>query len=284
MGYIYKITNDINNKIYIGQTINSIEYRLKCHINEPSKNNKFHQALTSIGPEHFKIELIEECPNELLNDREKYWIKYYDSVNTGYNTAWGGSCGVHYNREEILNLWKQGFNIQEISNKIGIDRGLLGQILKQFNITEEEINMRRYFSSRTQIKNRAVYQIDIKTGKIIKQWDMISEVERELHISHTTIVNCCNLKPQAKTAGGFAWRYIEDYNEETDKEKLIQYTKRKPHNSKTILLYDINNNLIGEYINATDAANQTGRVANSIKKYCRGERKDSKGFIWKYKN
>lgn len=113
---------------------------------------------------------------------------------------------------------------------------------------------------------------------------MISEVERELHISHTTIVNCCNLKPQAKTAGGFAWRYIEDYNEETDKEKLIQYTKRKPHNSKTILLYDINNNLIGEYINATDAANQTGRVASSITKYCRGERKDSKGFIWKYKN
>lgn len=44
MGYIYKIINDVNNKIYIGQTINSIEYRFKNHIKESiaNTNNKFH--------------------------------------------------------------------------------------------------------------------------------------------------------------------------------------------------------------------------------------------------
>ena len=283
MGYIYKITNDINDKIYIGQTINSIEYRFRCHINEPLKNNKFHQALNTIGPEHFKIELVEECPDELLNEKEKYWIKFYDSVNRGYNTTWGGSCGIHYDREEILNLWNQGLNIQKISDKIGIDRGLLAEILQNNGISKEEIKIRHYEANRIQIKNRAIYQIDPKTGMIIKQWDMISEAERQLNISHSIIVNCCNLKPQAKTAGGFAWRYIEDYNELTDKEKLIQQVKRIPNNSKTIQQYDTNHNLINEFINATEAAKSVNKSPSSIKKYCQKQTKDPSGYIWQYK-
>ena len=230
MGYIYKITNDFNDKVYIGQTINSIEYRFKCHFNEAkndtNKQNKFHKALMELGFEHFKTELVEECPNENLNEREQYWIKYYDSVNNGYNTTWGGSCGVHYDRNEILNLWNQGYNIQKISDIIGIDRGLLGQVLKILGISEKEIKERRYIANRTQIKNRAIYQINPKTGDIIKKWDRISDVERELKINHASIVGCCGMKPQAKTAGGYAWRYIENYNPETDKEELIRYTKR----------------------------------------------------------
>ena len=78
LGFIYKITNDINDKIYIGQTINSIEYRFRSHINETNnsdKQNKFHQALLKLGINHFKVEQIEECPNEQLNEREQYWIQ-----------------------------------------------------------------------------------------------------------------------------------------------------------------------------------------------------------------
>ena len=70
MGYIYKIINDVNNKIYIGQTINTIEYRFNNHIKTAKQNidkNKFHNALTEIGPEHFKVELVEECRNDQLN-------------------------------------------------------------------------------------------------------------------------------------------------------------------------------------------------------------------------
>lgn len=283
MGYIYKVTNDVNDKIYIGQTINSIEYRFRCHINEPIKNNKFHKALSDIGVEHFKIELVEECLDEDLNDREKYWIKFYDSVNRGYNTTWGGSCGLHYNRQEILDLWNQGLNIQKISEAIGIDRGLLAQILRNNGIIDDEIKARHYEAMRVQVKNRAVYQINPKTGEVIKKWDMISEAERQLHISHTAIVRCCGLKPQSKTAGGFTWRYVEDYNELNDRNKLIQQTKRIPNNSKIIQQYDINYNLIQEFINATEAAKSVNKSPESIKRYCRNETKDPSGYIWQYK-
>ena len=288
MGYIYKITNDINNKVYIGQTINTIDYRFKNHINDAISNqntqNKFHNAIKKLGAEHFKTEQIEECPNEKLNEREQYWIKFYDSVNNGYNTTWGGSCGIHYDRNEILKLWNQGYNIQKISNIIGMDRGLLGQVLHTLNIPQKEITKRHYEATRTQTKNHAVYQINPITGDIIKQWERISDIERELHIYHSSIVNCCLLKSQSKTAGGYAWRYVENYNPELDKQNLIQYTKRVPNNSKTILQYDKNHNLINTFINATEAEKITGINKSSITKYCRGERKDSRGFIWEYEN
>lgn len=287
MGYIYKIINDVNDKIYIGQTINTIEYRFNNHINAAKQSihkNKFHDALIEIGPEHFKIELVEECMNDRLNQRECYWIKYYDSVNKGYNTTWGGSAGFHYDREILLKLWNQGITIQKISNKIGIDRGLLGQILKAEGITQEEINKRKYIANREQITCRKVYQIDPNNGKIIKEWNRINDIERELGISHTTIIKCCNLQPQAKTAGGYAWRYIENYNPETDKEELIQYTIRDIlKNTKHVLMYSKDNILLKEYASAKIAGTATGKTDRNIARYCRGERKDPDGYIWKYK-
>lgn len=287
MGSIYKITNDVNDKIYIGQTINDINYRFRSHINEARQcdhQNKFHLALLEIGPEHFKIEEIEKCDNDKLNERECYWIKYYNSVNNGYNTTWGGSTGIHYDRQMLLDLWNQGLNIQKISNTVGIDRGLLGQILRTEGISEEELKNRHYESNRIQSKNRKVYQIDPKTGNIIKTWNLISEITKQLHIHHSTIIKCCQKKPQSKTAGGFAWRYVEDYNEETDKEELIQYTIRDIFkNTKHVLQYDSNNNLMHEFNSVKEAGLSLNKKPENIARYCRENRKDLDGYIWKYK-
>lgn len=233
MGYIYKITNDINDKIYIGQTINSISYRFRCHINEANQKdhqNKFHLAILEIGPEHFKIEKIEECPNEQLNERECYWIKFYDSVNNGYNTTWGGSTGFHYDRELLLNLWTKGLNILKISEQTGIDRGLLVQILKNEDISDKEIKSRHYIANRIQKKNRKISQIDTTTGDIIKIWNIINDIERELKINHSLIIACCNLKAGHKTAGGYAWRYTEDYNPLLDKDELLKTIPKRKYN------------------------------------------------------
>ena len=68
MSYIYKISNDINNLIYIGQTTGSILARFLQHCSESryDVNNKFHKAMNELGIEHFKIEEIEKCSNELF--------------------------------------------------------------------------------------------------------------------------------------------------------------------------------------------------------------------------
>lgn len=86
---IYKITNKINNKIYIGQSTN-IEKRWQQHIAKYS-DTLIHKAIIKYGAENFEFEIIEECTKDELNDREIYWVAYYDSYNNGYNMTAGGT-------------------------------------------------------------------------------------------------------------------------------------------------------------------------------------------------
>ncbi len=94
MGYIYKITNIINNKIYIGLTRRNIKVRFNEHIKKAklNYNTKLYNAINKYGENNFKIEVIEQIDNELLSDREIFWIKYYNSVDNtiGYNSTLGG--------------------------------------------------------------------------------------------------------------------------------------------------------------------------------------------------
>ena len=93
---IYKITNNINGKIYIGQSINIYE-RWKQHeykafnCNEKAYNSAIHQAYRKYGIENFSYEIIEECSPEQLDAREIYWIKQLNSLTpNGYNITSGG--------------------------------------------------------------------------------------------------------------------------------------------------------------------------------------------------
>ena len=76
-GIIYKISNSINDKVYIGQTVRTIKKRFACHIGSALKNefpdNYFHRAIRKYGKDCFKIEQIDEADSkEELNEKEKY--------------------------------------------------------------------------------------------------------------------------------------------------------------------------------------------------------------------
>ena len=91
MGYIYKITNNINGKVYIGKTTKTVEERWKGHLKKMNyKKNKFYNALNKYGIDNFTIEEIEECDDDLLNEEEIYWINFYNSYENGYNSTGGG--------------------------------------------------------------------------------------------------------------------------------------------------------------------------------------------------
>jgi group I intron endonuclease len=89
---IYKITNKITGEIYIGQS-NDCERRIKEHQypNRYRAGQDIDIAIHEIGAKNFSFEIIEECPLEKLNEREIYWIKFYNSKEKGYNRNSGGN-------------------------------------------------------------------------------------------------------------------------------------------------------------------------------------------------
>ena len=88
---IYKITKKENGKCYIGQS-NNIERRFREHLTKGDKSRiAVDKAIQKYGPAAFTFEILEECSIEQLNERESYWIKYYDAKNKGYNMSDGGS-------------------------------------------------------------------------------------------------------------------------------------------------------------------------------------------------
>ena len=83
-GRIYIIRNTINNKVYIGQTISSINLRFRNHLSAARNGGDYiiGKAIRKYGESNFYVELLEECLVEELNEREKYWISYYNAVNS----------------------------------------------------------------------------------------------------------------------------------------------------------------------------------------------------------
>lgn len=111
--YIYKITNKINNKIYIGQTTKTISLRWKRHYMDALKNRtntKFAKAIRKYGKNNFIVEEIDTAKNkEELNQKEIYWINYYNSILKGYNSVDGGgdSNTYKYKTEEEMKKIKE---------------------------------------------------------------------------------------------------------------------------------------------------------------------------------
>ena len=137
MPYIYKITNKINNKVYIGKTLNTIEERWREHISDypKARNEKrpLYDAINKYGIQNFKIEEIEKCSIDIVNKREQYWIKYYNSYigfenSNGYNATLGGD-GKHYiDYEKVCLLYEKYQNKTQVANILGIDLGTVSKI------------------------------------------------------------------------------------------------------------------------------------------------------------
>lgn len=128
---IYVITNKINGKRYIGQSIDIIR-RWRAHRTSYWTSDLYlYRAMRKYGLESFIFEVLQECEKEELNTLEKYWINFYQSDNPafGYNLTAGGDSapksGFKITDEEVLQIYellKAGMTQQEISEKFQISQ------------------------------------------------------------------------------------------------------------------------------------------------------------------
>ena len=138
MAYIYKITNQINGKQYVGKTMLTIEKRWQEHCKD-SKRRKIekrplYSAMRKYGIENFKIEEIEECSDVIVNEREIYWIEKLQTFKNGYNVTIGGD-GKHYlDYDLICETYLEVKNLKETAKICGCCTDSVSNILKERGI------------------------------------------------------------------------------------------------------------------------------------------------------
>ena len=213
MAYIYKITNLINGKSYIGKTLSTIDERWNEHCRSVRRKcyekRPLYSAMNKYGVDNFKIEQIEECNDDIVNEREVYWIEYFGTFKNGYNATIGGD-GKHYlDYDLICETYKQVQNIVKTAEICGccvdsvrnilrgrhipvlssqeISKTQLSKMVNQFSLDNEYL---RSFSS---LNDAAQYLIDNKLTNCKKS------------TIRTHISEVCRGK--RKTAAKFKWTF-----------------------------------------------------------------------------
>ena len=141
-GFIYKVTNTINGKYYIGQTIQNVKERFYQHCatkcSKAVSNMAIHRAIKKYGKSNFTVEVIEEIDSANLNDRERYWIKYYNSYNNGYNSTKGGQDGCKpfkdLDVESIIKEYNTGKSLRTLGTIFKVDKQTIKDLLIRHNV------------------------------------------------------------------------------------------------------------------------------------------------------
>ena len=213
MAYIYKITNNINDKIYIGQTNYTLSERLHQHYldskKQHRKNRPLYQAINKYGIENFSIELIEETNNPL--EREIYWIEYYGSFKNGYNATMGGNGKRYLDYDLIISTYNQLQNINKVAKILNVDQGSISTILNMYNI-----NIIHGGKVTKRQSSKIVAMIDKNTNQIIKVFSSHMDAARWLITNNKSSDKDIKIagrigsvvKGKRKTAYGYQWKDI----------------------------------------------------------------------------
>lgn len=203
---IYKITNKINGKCYIGQTIQTLEQRWYKHLHD-SRCPAIRDALIKYGEDNFAIEVIDTAETiEELNEKEVHWISFFNSIApNGYNLQDGGkNCRCAESTKQKLSELNSGENhpnygkhrSEETKRKVSAAR-------KGMTFTTEH---RQHLSeSHKGVVNKCLLKKVqcIETGQV---FNSIKEAKafcgsKNIHIGEV----CSGKRP---TAGGFHWKYV----------------------------------------------------------------------------
>lgn len=274
MGIIYVIKNDINDKLYVGKTITTLANRWLHHKDDYQKYDwHLYRAMRKYGIEHFWIEKLEDCADEVINEREKYWIKELNALENGYNMTSGGEGRITLDREAIVELWNKGYSALQIADLIGSGwSGPIIDVLEQQGLYDaEEIKRRKQIDIANKQSTSRIIQYNEK-AEIVNVFNSKKEAAEKTGLSHSAISTALDT---GYAGGGFLWRRE---GEDPPTPRKIRQTKIRP-----VAQIDLKTNeIIAIYKNASEAARAIGTTASCISAVCRKERNKHHNFGWKY--
>lgn len=246
-GFVYITTNHVNGKQYIGQRKYDKQGKWKEYL---GSGIILSRAIEKYGLKNFSKEIIEECKTKkILNEREIYWINYYNAVESDnfYNIASGGDGG------------------NTIAGYTDDQRKLLSTKLS---------NMRKWIVNIGKNNGNSRRVICINTMKV---FDTINEASTYYNVDKDAIQQCCSDANKRKTAGEInGERMIWEYYDENKNYEFVPF--KRDYKYKQILCLD--NNII--YNSVHEASKNTGCSIVGIRHCCTGYLKTTKGMHFSY--
>lgn len=300
---VYKITNNINNKVYIGLTTKTLEERWKQHINaaySPRNNaysNIFKKAIRKYGSQNFSLEILAHA--DTLDDLKRLECHYIDAYNSfafnepsgGYNATLGGDLVKLQNCKAVTKLdiitGKIIAEYSSISEAISKECKGINESCSNPN-TPKSVKGYCYFYSQDLVNltdeqiiekvhsryPKLLYQLDT-SGNIIKLWRGPLEASRALNCSEGNIVLVCQGK--RRLAAGFQWCYYKDRQNYINKNiREIKTT------AEAIAQYDLTGKFIKDWSSITSAAVTLGITDSKICACCKGKRNKAGNYQWRY--
>lgn len=290
---IYLWTNVKNNKKYVGQSSNlHNRYLSFLNFNKPYAGGIINRArLKYNNKEFWSYQVLEYCTEDLLDEREVYYINLYNSFNDGYNLSEGGNGTRGFKWTEEQKDKKRGENhplygkpahnkgvpmTEEQKRKLSIQR-------KEYYETHDGFFKGKHHNDKTKKKLSRLkkktpiiqYTLD---GKYVNEFESICEASRITNIDKGSISSCVGRK--IYKAEGFIFL---KKGEILTKEHLSLISKREERSKRSILQISNKGIIIKEFKNAMEAERETKVSNGSIYKCLNGKSKSAGGYIWKYK-
>jgi group I intron endonuclease len=256
-GYIYKITNTKNQKVYIGQTIQKPCVRFAAHVKElnanKKKNGKFQNAWNKYGKDNFKFEVILECEASRLDEYERFYIALFDSFVNGYNATIGGKQCMEQRRHTDGTKAK------------------LSEHLKRMWNNQEYVHRLKNAHS----LNRAV--VCVNNGKVFKT---SMEAAESIGTNDSNIIRACKKKGMRCGVGAngepLLWSWDDEYN---GYSVMDVYKGRKGGNNRKAVR-NIETGIV--YQSATAAAEHHNCDKSTILRACHGRLKSADNYHWEF--
>lgn len=172
MGYIYCITNLINQKKYVGKTTYSVTKRFQEHCRDSRKERcekrPLYDAVNKYGIENFVVKELIECPNEELSSYEIMYIDKLGTYHNGYNATKGEDGSILFDYDKIIETYKLGGTMTDCAAKIHCSVDTVKKVLTINNIPIRHIRC----GCCIEPKKVKQYSLD---GTFIKEWDSITQ-------------------------------------------------------------------------------------------------------------
>lgn len=263
---IYIIKNKINNKIYIGSSVD-INDRWRCHIKELKKNthhsSKLQNSWNKYGNNNFEFLVMEECDKNCLIEREQFYLEKLLKANTDFNYFNLNGFNILVNANNTLGYVFNEDSKQQMSDT----KAKKGKLIhNDFNF----INM------------DSLYHNNFLTNGNKEHLDKSNPFYGKKHSEESKKIMSEKKRGANNMFYGTGPMLGKKMSDESKMKNAISHTGKNNKKSKKVYQYDLNNNFIKEWDSVGVLCAKMKISVGNISNCCNGKRRTGYGFIWRY--